>query len=193
MYFHYDAHSTPVKPEEIRNLIPLHIQTQDELNVWEQNNISEAETKFFKSSKGVDLTLEFIKKVHKSMFNHTWKWAGKFRTTHTNLGIEWIKIPQETKLLCEDFTYQIVHHSYSLEEIAIRFSHRFVCIHPFFNGNGRCSRLLTDLISVKNGLERFTWGRKSLTAESETREKYIQALKEADHLNIQPLIDFAKS
>ncbi|MDR1207936.1 MAG: mobile mystery protein B [Holosporales bacterium] len=119
--------------------------------------------------------------------------TAKFRTTDTNIGIEWVKIPQEIKLLCEDVTFQLRNNSFPLDETAVRFSHRFVCIHPFPNGNGRCSRLITDSILVKSGRSRFTWGCENLVNASDTRTKYIQALKAADNFDIKPLLDFARS
>jgi Fic-DOC domain mobile mystery protein B len=193
MRFVYDEASTPINPGEICNLIPLHLQTQAELNLWEQNNIIEAEKKLFKSRKSLNIDEVFIRNVHKLMFDKTWKWAGEFRTINTNIGIEWLKVPQDIRLLCDDFAFQLANNSFPLDEVAVRFSHRFVCIHPFPNGNGRCSRLITDLILVKNGRERFTWGSKNLVNASETRTKYIQALKAADDFDIKPLLDFARS
>jgi Fic-DOC domain mobile mystery protein B len=193
MKFYYDEDSTPVNQDEIRNLIPTHIQKQSELNLWEQNNIANAEIKLFKSKKPLNITPDFIKKVHKSMFGDTWKWAGKFRIVNTNIGIDWMKIPVEIQLLCDDLAFQFENNSYTLEETAVRFSHRFVCIHPFPNGNGRCSRLLADFMMAKKGLKRFTWGHKNLTKASEVRAEYIRALKAADNFDIKPLLDFAMS
>ena len=79
MKFHYDKDSTPINGDEICNLIPHHIQTQAELNLWEQNNIYAAEQKLFRGRKPVELSVEFVQKVHRLMFNETWKWAGQFR------------------------------------------------------------------------------------------------------------------
>jgi Fic-DOC domain mobile mystery protein B len=193
MQFHYDNNSTPINADEIHNLIPPHIQTQAELNMWEQNNISFAERKLFKGRRNIELSIEFIKKVHKTMFSNTWKWAGKFRTTNTNIGTDWIKIQQELKILCDDVKFQRENKSYNLEEIAIRFSHRLVFIHPFVNGNGRCSRLIADLLMFKAWAPRFSWGSNNLTTISEVRNRYIYALREADRHNIEPLIQFARS
>jgi Fic-DOC domain mobile mystery protein B len=193
MKFFYDENSTPVNQNEICNLIPAHIRVQSELNLWEQNNITNAENKLFGSKKPLNMTVDFIKKAHAMMFDQTWKWAGKFRNINTNIGTNWIKIPIEIRLLCDDLDFQLNNNSYSLEETAVRFSHRFVCIHPFTNGNGRCSRLLTDLIVVKRGGERFTWGSKNLTEVSEARSRYILALRAADNSDINPLLNFAVS
>jgi Fic-DOC domain mobile mystery protein B len=193
MKFCHEENSTPVNPDEIYNLIPTHIQMQSELNLWKQNNIANAERKLFISKKPLNITPGFIKEVHGSMFCDTWKWAGKFRTVNTNIGTDRMKIPVEIRLLCDDLTFQFENNSYSLEETAVRFSHRLVHIHPFPNGNGRCSRLLADLIMVKKGFQRFSWGSKNLTEVSEVRSKYIQALRAADNFDIKPLLDFAAS
>jgi hypothetical protein len=50
MKFYYDEDSTPVNQDEICNLIPTHIQKQSELNLWEQNNITNAEIGFYNKS-----------------------------------------------------------------------------------------------------------------------------------------------
>jgi Fic-DOC domain mobile mystery protein B len=192
MKFVYDRHSTPVDPNESHNLIPSNIFTQDELNTFEQANISRAEEKLFKG-KNILFSVEFIGKVHKEMFCDTWQWAGKFRTFNTNIGIEYVRIRQELFVLCDDVNFQINSNVFSLEETAIRFSHRLVSVHPFPNGNGRCSRLLADLLLFKKGMPKFTWGSMVLTNMSEVRNCYIEALREADNHNIVPLLKFARS
>ena len=40
----------------------------------------------------------------------------------------------------------IVINTFTADEIAIRFSHRLVYVHPFPNGNGRLSRLIGDTV-----------------------------------------------
>jgi len=68
-----------------------------------------------------------------------------------------------------------------------------VLIHPFPNGNGRHARLAADLLLVRLGQERFTWGRLSLVNAGETRSKYVTALRAADTHDIQPLLAFVRS
>ena len=80
------------------------------------------------------------------MFNNTWKWAGEFRKSEKNIGINWLHIPVKIKELCEDVHYQFDHKTYSKREIAVRFHHRLVKIHAFSNGNGRHARLIADLL-----------------------------------------------
>ncbi len=50
------------------------------------------------------------------------------------------------------------------DEIAVRFHHRLVQIHPFPNGNGRHARLVADLLVMRLGGERFSWGSANLHA-----------------------------
>ena len=79
-----------------------------------------------------------------------------------------------------------------LDEIAARFHHRLVAIHPFPNGNGRHSRLMTDLLLIKAGLEPFTWGADDLVAAGAVRTRYIDALRQADKRNYSLLMDFVR-
>ncbi|MBI2308485.1 MAG: mobile mystery protein B [Rhodocyclales bacterium] len=80
------------------------------------------------------------------MFGETWKWAGEFRKSDKNIGIDWLKISVEFRKLLDDVRYQLEHGSFPADEIAVRFHHRLVAIHPFPNGNGRHARLMADLL-----------------------------------------------
>jgi fido (protein-threonine AMPylation protein) len=75
----------------------------------------------------------------------------------------------------------------------VRFHHKLVAIHPFPNGNGCRSRLAADLLSLQLGQERFTWGRGSIVAASETRQAYFRALKAADAGDVTLLLAFART
>jgi Fic-DOC domain mobile mystery protein B len=97
------------------------------------------------------------------------------------------------KKLLDDACYQIEHASYPPDEIAVRFHHRLVAIHPFPNGNGRHARLMADLLLERLGQPRFTWGRRSLTDATATRQAYIAALRAADARDIAPLLAFTRS
>jgi Fic-DOC domain mobile mystery protein B len=193
MKFIYPIGATPLNNDEIHNLIPKHLTTQNELNEWEQYNIIIAEEWLFKRRRQQILSIEFAQKLHKQMFNKTWSWAGTFRQRQTNIGIESIYIRQELKILFEDIAYLIANKIYGIREIAIRLHHRLVFIHPFVNGNGRFSRLFADLLLVNHQQPRFSWGRHNLTTDSETRRLYLAALKEADNHNYDNLIIFADS
>ena len=93
----------------------------------------------------------------------------------------------------DDVKYWIDHQSYSADEIAVRFHHRLVFIHPFPNGNGRMSRQAADMLIQSLGGEKLPWGRGDLRSANETRRAYIDALRQADQHDFTALILFARS
>jgi Fic-DOC domain mobile mystery protein B len=97
------------------------------------------------------------------MFRDVWQWAGSFRATERNIGIQAYRIGMELTSLLDDIRYWIEHETFPPDEIAIKFHHRLVAIHPFPNGNGRHSRLAADLLIERLGGEPFSWDDGSLT------------------------------
>lgn len=194
MKFEYPIGATPLDQDEIIGLIPPHITTQQQLNEWESANILQAELWLFsRHNHGDFLSLNFTKQIHAKMFDNTWLWAGQFRTTEKNIGISPFKITTDLNNLLEDVRYQLLNNVISVDEIAYRFHHRLVAIHPFANGNGRHARLHTDLVLVQAGQPRFTWGRKKLDAKGFVRNQYINALRNADNHNYTALANFVRS
>ena len=186
--------ATPLDPDEAAGLIPSHITTHGQLNEWELVNIVEGERWAFSRGHRNLLSIEFVRRLHKRMFGDTWRWAGTFRSTEKNIGIDPARIQPALLDLFKDVATQLEHKSYSLDEIAARFSHRLVSIHPFANGNGRLSRTMADLLLVQQGAERFSWGvGKNLIAESDTRQAYLDALRAADARDYVPLLAFVRS
>jgi Fic-DOC domain mobile mystery protein B len=139
------------------------------------------------------MTLPFLLKLHKNMFGEVWSWAGKYRRSQTNIGVEPFRIPSETGQLLEEVVFQLHSNTYTMDEIATRFHHKLVWIHPFTNGNGRHARLMTDLLLYTHGHPLFTWGRHNLNEQGSIRQEYINALKAADKNNFDPLMNFVRS
>ncbi|MBL0167273.1 MAG: mobile mystery protein B [Propionivibrio sp.] len=192
MHIDYPAGATPLDADELASLIPGHIATQGELNEWEHANIVQGDQWARKQRKEI-LNDTFVRQLHKQMFGETWRWAGEFRKSNKNIGIDWPKISVELRKLLDDVHYQIEHASCPPDEIAVRFHHRLVAIHPFPNGNGRHARLMADLLVERLGQPRFTWGSRSLVDAGETRQAYIAALQAADARDYAPLLAFARS
>lgn len=183
--------STPLDPDEMAGLIPGHISTQGQLNEWEQANILEGVRWAFARKHKDLLSLEFMRLLHRRLFAETWRWAGTFRTTDKNIGgVAPEYISTRLKVLCDDAAAQLEYHSYPVPEIAARFHHRLVEIHPFPNGNGRFSRCMTDLLLVHNDETPFAWGGGDLNVSGEVRDRYIAALRAADGNDYGPLLDF---
>jgi len=183
-----DEGSTPITEEEREDLIPSYITLRSELNEAEH----EAEEWEFKSKRDV-LSETFLKNLHKKMLGKIWRWAGVIRTSERNIGVDAYRITTELRVLIEDCKCWIEFESYEPDEIAARFSHRLVKIHPFPNGNGRHSRTAADLLLLSLEQERFTWGRSSLVDVGETRKKYIEALHATDSHDYAPFFEFVRS
>jgi Fic-DOC domain mobile mystery protein B len=187
-----DDASTPLTHEEREGLIPSYITLRSELNEAEQANILEAEEWAF-ARKRVVLDEPFLTNLHKRMFGRVWRWAGEFRHADRNIGIDPYRIQVELRQLLDDCRYWIEHSTYEPDEVAARFHHRLVFIHPFPNGNGRNARLATDLLLVKLGRPRFSWGQVNLIDPGETRQRYVSALRAADNYDIRPLLEFVRT
>jgi Fic-DOC domain mobile mystery protein B len=166
--FEYPVGATPLDPNEIAGLRPTYISTQSELNAAEQANILEGE-----------------------------KWAGTYRSTDKSIGVKWFEIPAEMNKLIGDVSYWISQETYPMDEIATRFHHRLVLIHPFPNGNGRWARALTDVLLSNLGHDLFTWGSRQnqgpLDQHNKVRDQYIHALQMADARNFSELLKFVRS
>ncbi len=184
--------STPLTEEELEQLIPSYITLRHELNEAEQANILEAEDWAF-SRKRDALSERFLDNLHKRMLGRVWQWAGEHRQSNKTVGVVAYRIPTELRQLLNDCHYWLDNSTYEPDEIAARFHHRLVLIHPYPNGNGRHARLATDLLLVKLGRSRFSWGRIKLVDASKTRDIYIAALRAADNHDIGPLLEFVRT
>jgi Fic-DOC domain mobile mystery protein B len=196
--FDYILGQTPLDEEECEGLKISTITTKGELDEFEQNNIEQAILWTIGRKINVEdlLSEAFIKSLHKRMYNVVWKWAGSFRTSEKNIGIESWKITIELRILLDDVKFWIENQSYSEDEITIRFKHRLVSIHCFPNGNGRHSRLMADLIAEKVfNLQVFTWGQSkfNLSKENNARLEYLKALKDADNGDYTGLLKFSRT
>ena len=187
---------TPLDEDEKDELLIPTIATRAELDEFEQHNIEEAMqwvlTRSLKA-KAI-LTEQFIKKLHKRMYGNVWAWAGNYRKTDKNIGIDIWQIATALRVLLDDTIFWIEHDTFSSDEIAIRFKHRLVSIHCFPNGNGRHSRLMADIIIDKIYKQPvFSWGAGNLVKQSDSRTKYLKALRDADKNNYNELLAFARS
>ena len=187
---------TPLDEDEKEGLLVPTIATREELDEFEQQNIEEALQWVLSRSPKKELILseKFICNIHKRMYNKVWRWAGQFRKTDKNLGIDKWQIPTALKTLCDDTLYWIDNETYSPDEIALRFKHRIFSIHCFPNGNGRHSRLMADII-IDNIYNRpiFDWGTGNLIEPGDSRNNYLKSVRAADNGDYSQLLKFARS
>jgi Fic-DOC domain mobile mystery protein B len=189
--------ATPIEPENLDGLIPVFVATRADLNQVEFENISQALTWAQREAgrRGPIEILDygFLFELHKRMFGDVWKWAGTQRRRETSIGVAPGQIVTQTRAALDDARYWHEHETFVLDERAARVHFRLVSVHPFPNGNGRCTRLLSDLYIEACGGLPFTWGRSRLTALDETRRIYIGALETAHSGDLGPLVSFARS
>jgi Fic-DOC domain mobile mystery protein B len=186
--------TTRLDPDAAAGLIP-NLVTQAELNEFEARNILLAE--IWASSRLTEkddiLVYSNLIKLHRRMFNMTWKWAGKLRRYDTNIGVSSFVIQQRLMQLCDNIRFRIQVDQSRLVEIAADFHYELVVIHAFPNGNGRHARLATDIFLLQHGKARFSWGMALGVDNDVRRERYIQALRLADIGDFNALYAFVVS
>jgi len=187
-----DDGNTGLTPEEREGLVPSYITTRAELNEAEQANILEGREWAFSRKRDI-LDEALLKKLHIRMYGNVWAWAGRYRDSGKNIGVEAHRITTELKQLLDDVRSWIEHDTYPADEIAARFHHRLTHIHCYPNGNGRHARMATDLLLTSLGERPFSWGSANLVDAGKTRQRYIAALRAADKHDIGPLLEFVRA
>ncbi len=187
----YPEGATPLDPNELGGLKFKHITTREELDELEQANI-EAGLRWLSRQRRDVLTVNFVITLHKRLFGDVWDWAGAFRRTGKNIGVDPIYIGVELRTLMDDARYWADNKTYPSAEAAIRLHHRLVKIHPFPNGNGRHARIMTDAVLRRvYDAEPIDWaGGHDLQKMNDRRLAYIAALKAADQGDIGLLMTF---
>ena len=118
------------------------------------------------SFDAIPLTQNFILQLHKIMYSHMNNpMAGRTKNvqnyisaTYSNGKVEVLftpldpfETPAALDKICEEYN-RVIGNNELEPLIAIPvFIHDFLCIHPFNDGNGRMSRLLTTLLLYRNG------------------------------------------
>jgi len=185
---------TPIDENEAQGLL-LRIRTQEALNRVEEQNILRAREWATRSRlvRGSLLSDATLRRIHKEMFGAVWKWAGAYRRSDKNIGSPWQQVPMLVRQICFNFAERVVHEARERDRLAVDFHHQLVSVHPFPNGNGRHARFCADRLVENLGGEAFSWGRSDPPATSSARDKYLEALRQADAGHLQGLIDFARS
>ena len=93
--------------------------------------------------------------------------------------------PEETPALMGDLLkwYNSSKDKLHPVQLAAEFHYKFVCIHPFDDGNGRVARLIMNYILLKNNYP-------PVIIKSEDKESYLTALQKADTGDVESLIEY---
>jgi Fic-DOC domain mobile mystery protein B len=190
------AGATPLTAEDLEGLIPHFVATRADLNQVELENVGKAirwAERQARRGPEVVLSYAFMMSLHRRMFGDVWKWAGTHRRRETNIGVPPHLVAAESQMRLDDALFWHAEAVFTPNELAARVHCRLVSVHPFPNGNGRCTRLMADLYLTAIGARSFTWGSANLGADGSGRAAYIAALvKAATTDDYADLIRFAR-
>ena len=182
--------NTPIDEDEALGLKLTWVRTRGDLNEAEAANILDARRAI--RSPGIDEVLDdlWLRHLHRRMFGDVWSWAGSYRLSDRNIGIDWNEVPAAVRRLVND-AHEWAGHDEKQTAVA-RFHHRLVAIHPFPNGNGRHSRAAADYLCNALEIAPPTWGALSYNDTADLRAAYLAALRTADSdpNDLEPLVDF---
>lgn len=190
----YPEGATPLSPDEKEGLKAKHVRTRGELDELEQTNITQGVIKLRRKAGriGLDdaLNVSFTCDLHRDMLGRVWAWAGEFRRTERNIGIDPRFISVELRNLLDDVKAWVEFETFPEMEATLMFHHRLVKIHPFPNGNGRFSRIYAEFIGQNFfGIKQVDWGGETLNVDGDIRRRYIEALRSADGGDYAPLFE----
>lgn len=192
--FPLEEGQTPLDPDESRGLKPRWVATRQDLNDVEAGNILRGmrwARRQIRREETVVPSEAFLRSLHQRMFNDVWRWAGQFRNTERNIGVAPHQIATQLRQLFDNVSAWQEFGSYALDEQAARLHHQLTYIHPFPNGNGRCSRVMADMYLLQHGAAEFSWG--PSPHDEAVRRAYLAAIRCADAGDIKPLLAFVRS
>lgn len=193
MHFEFPESATPL--HDYSDLLLSWVQTMNDLNRAEAENISHAQQKYLRPhSRDIFSWFHYqeLQSIHRAMFGKVWAWAGKTRKSITSIGVSPGLISMQIADLCKEVaSWRNEPIELTFLEKSARIHHRLVFIHPFENGNGRFARLVADRCLLSWKCPHPVWP-DSLHLEGTDRRLYIQALKAADQGDYDILIALMK-
>lgn len=114
----------------------------------------------------IPLTSNYILQLHKILYSHSSKsFGGKYKNVQNYISstdnngktytlftpLNPFETPTAIESICDEFNKAITENEVDPLILIPIFIHDFLCIHPFLDGNGRMSRLLTTLLLYRCG------------------------------------------
>lgn len=146
------------------------------------------------SFNDIPITPNYILELHKILFSHCSERniGGKFKSVQNFISsvdengnattlftpLDPVETPIAIEKICNEFNKAIAYGKVNPLILIPIFIHDFLCIHPFLDGNGRMSRLLTTLLLYRSG---FYVGKYiSLEAKiAKNKDLYCDALQDS--------------
>lgn len=163
----------------------LGIETPDLLHEVETTLLQQAYNRFITElDPAVRFDEEYFKSLHRDTFESLYEWAGLYRTVDMSKGgslfCRGAYIEQEARRLfgeLEQEQYLKQAADWPVEKFAERLAHyqsELIALHPFYELNGRITRLFFDLIAVYNGYAPIDYS-KALAVGPTGLNAYIEA------------------
>jgi len=168
--------------------IILHKKTTSDPEELETKGVAKA-INYIKETKE-ELTLEFIKKLHKTCFTGSKSFSGEFRKVDVVIKnsrgeIMHAGTPKEQVVYSlKDLIrwYDTNKHKFKPLVLAAIIHNQFEHIHPFQDGNGRVGRLLLNYILIKNNYP-------PINIQLDDRAEYYHSLQEySKRGNLKPTL-----
>lgn len=183
-----------------RNL--LGIETPDLLHEIEGTLLQQAYTRFITElDPSVRFDEEYFKALHRDTYESLYEWAGLYRDVDMSKGgslfCRAVYLEQEARRIfreLEQEQYLKQAADGTVEKFAERLAHyqsELIALHPFYELNGRITRLFFDLIAVYNGYEPIDYSQ-ALAEGPSGLNAYIEAsilcVQRADSSKLQQII-----
>ncbi len=179
-----DGHTIPEDEQDNK----LNLFNVNDIHYVEAIGVAKAERHIFEFYKDAPVDMYSLMDLHKMAFGELYDWAGKIRTTITNIGVPPFQILERLKSFMDNLQYRLNIIDYEDDEEVIQLlaetHHTIVYIHPFLNGNGRIARLFTNLVAIKLMRPPFEI---YVRDTSKDRSIYIDAIRKADKGDYEPL------
>ena len=180
----------------------LGIETPDLLHEVEGTLLQQAYTRFITElDPSIRFDEEYFKSLHRDTFESLYEWAGLYRAVDMSKGESLFCraacLEQEARRIfreLEQEQYLKQAADWTTEKLAERLAYyqsELIALHPFFELNGRITRLFFDLIAVYNGYEPIDYSA-ALADGPSGLNAYIEAsilcVQRADSSKLQQII-----
>lgn len=132
-----------------------------------------------------EISKEVIQKLHEFVTKGILKHSGRYRTGNIEITGADMKPPSFQKIvqLMDEYIQNIQKMDLHPIKKAAYIHYELVRIHPFWDGNGRVARLLTNFYLMKKGYP-------PIVLRKEDRKKYYKTLTKADHGDLSDFAHF---
>lgn len=165
---------TPVTYKEtLHGILEIH-----EIESIIMDNLVKVQKYLFRNYRELSISQDTVKRLHQLLAGNLFAEAGKYRKHDVELGIfeppHYFKVPEHMKNWEEDYRERQKHAKTERDklELCAWLIHRFLWVHPFFDYNGRISRLLGELYLLQHNFPVIAF-------QSMGRTDFVKAVKEA--------------